>query len=136
MNAEKQFHRIGWLQKWISHKEMAKNVIHFCRSKQNFGNKVFRTRWKKQTKKKKFAPTVFLRNIWQDRLLQDRSTLDWFHQHVFPKVLMHPVFTLLDPESVKNTVKSSVLFYTFRICGRKSCMYIECWWNWAQIPEA
>jgi len=30
-------------------------------------------------------------------------------------------FTLIDPESVKNTVKSSVTFYSFVIWGCKSC---------------
>ncbi len=30
-------------------------------------------------------------------------------------------FTLVDPESVKNTVKSSVSFYAFWIYERKSC---------------
>jgi len=39
----------------------------------------------------------------------------------FTKVL-HEAFTLVDPESVKNTVKSSVSFYAFGICARKSCM--------------
>jgi len=30
-------------------------------------------------------------------------------------------FTLVDPKSIKNTVKSSVSFYAFRIYERKSC---------------
>jgi len=30
-------------------------------------------------------------------------------------------FALIDPESVKNTVKSSVFFYAFGIYERKSC---------------
>jgi len=30
-------------------------------------------------------------------------------------------FTLVDPESVKNAVKSSVSFYAFRLCACKSC---------------
>ncbi len=30
-------------------------------------------------------------------------------------------FKLVDPKSVKNTVKSSVSFYAFGICRRKSC---------------
>jgi len=34
--------------------------------------------------------------------------------------VLHSAFTLVDPEIVKNTVKSSV-FYAFRICGHKSC---------------
>jgi hypothetical protein len=29
---------------------------------------------------------------------------------------------LVDPESIKNTIKSSVSFYAFGIFGRKSCM--------------
>jgi len=33
---------------------------------------------------------------------------------------LHEAFTLVDPESVKNTVKSSVSFYAFGICGCKS----------------
>ncbi len=32
-------------------------------------------------------------------------------------------FTLLDPESVKNTVKSLVYFCAFRIYEHKSCTY-------------
>jgi len=32
-------------------------------------------------------------------------------------------FTLVDPKSVKNTVKSSVSSYAFGICKSKSCMY-------------
>ncbi len=39
----------------------------------------------------------------------------------FTKVL-HEAFTLIDPESVKNVVKSSVSFYAFGICACKSCM--------------
>jgi len=30
-------------------------------------------------------------------------------------------FCTVDPESLKNTVKSSVSFYTFGLCARKSC---------------
>jgi len=67
-----------------------------------------------------------------------------FHQHVFallgfmpvkaegemlmkltPGVnftnVLHKAFTLVDPKSVKNAVKSSVFFYAFGIYGRKSC---------------
>ncbi len=32
-------------------------------------------------------------------------------------------FTLVDPKNAKNTVKSSVSFYAFRISKRQSCMY-------------
>ncbi len=42
-------------------------------------------------------------------------------------------FALIDPESIKNRVKSSMSFYTFGICQCKSCMYIERWWNWALV---
>jgi len=35
--------------------------------------------------------------------------------------ILHTAFTLVDPESAKNTDKSSVSFYTFGICERKSC---------------
>jgi hypothetical protein len=38
----------------------------------------------------------------------------------FTKVLS-TAFTLVDPEIVKNTNKSSVSFYAFGICVRKSC---------------
>ncbi len=34
--------------------------------------------------------------------------------------ILPKAFTLVDPESVKNTFKSSVTFYAFRICERKS----------------
>jgi len=34
---------------------------------------------------------------------------------------LRTAFMLVDPESVKNTVKSSVCFYAFGICGSKSC---------------
>ncbi len=36
--------------------------------------------------------------------------------------VLHVAFTLIDPKSVKNTVKSSVSFYAFGICKHKSCM--------------
>jgi len=36
--------------------------------------------------------------------------------------VLHTAFALIDPESVKNTVKSSVSFYTFGIYEHKSCM--------------
>jgi len=35
--------------------------------------------------------------------------------------VLRTVFTLVDPESVKNTVKSSVSFYAFGIYERKNC---------------
>jgi hypothetical protein len=35
---------------------------------------------------------------------------------------LHTAFALVDPESVKITVKSSVSFYAFGIYERKSCM--------------
>ncbi len=35
--------------------------------------------------------------------------------------VLRTAFTLVDPESVKNTVKSSVYFYAFEIIVRKSC---------------
>ncbi len=35
--------------------------------------------------------------------------------------ILRAAFTLVDPKSVKNTVKSSVSFYAFRICVRKTC---------------
>jgi len=35
--------------------------------------------------------------------------------------VLRTAFSLVDPESVKNTVKSSVSFYTFGICACKSC---------------
>jgi len=35
--------------------------------------------------------------------------------------VLHSALTLVDPESVKNTVKSLVPFYTFGICRGKSC---------------
>jgi len=35
--------------------------------------------------------------------------------------VLHEAFMLVDPESVKNTVKSSVSFYAFGICERISC---------------
>jgi len=35
--------------------------------------------------------------------------------------VLRTAFALVDPESVKNTVKSSVSFYTFGINERKSC---------------
>ncbi len=35
--------------------------------------------------------------------------------------VLRPAFTLVDLESVKNTVKSSVSFYAFGIYERKSC---------------
>ncbi len=31
--------------------------------------------------------------------------------------VLHSAFTLVDPESIKNTVNSSVTFYAFSICG-------------------
>jgi len=34
--------------------------------------------------------------------------------------VLRTAFTLVDPESVKNTVKSLVSFYAFGICERKS----------------
>jgi len=35
--------------------------------------------------------------------------------------VLRTAFTLVDPESVKNTVKSSASFYAFEIIVRKSC---------------
>jgi len=35
--------------------------------------------------------------------------------------VLRAAFTLIDPQIVKNTVKSSVNFYTFGICACKSC---------------
>jgi len=35
--------------------------------------------------------------------------------------VLREAFTLVDPKSVKNTVKSSVSFYAFGIYKRKSC---------------
>jgi len=35
--------------------------------------------------------------------------------------VIRTAFTLVDPKSVKNTVKSSVSFYAFGIYERKSC---------------
>jgi len=47
--------------------------------------------------------------------------------------VLHTAFALVDPKSVKNTVKSSVSFYAFGIYERKSCTYnvdeIEPWWQ-------
>jgi len=37
--------------------------------------------------------------------------------------VLRTAFALVDPESVKNTVKSSVSFYAFGIYERKSCTY-------------
>jgi len=36
--------------------------------------------------------------------------------------ILRTAFALVDPESVKNTVKSPVSFYAFGIYKRKSCM--------------
>jgi len=36
--------------------------------------------------------------------------------------VLHTAFALVDPKSVKSTVKSSVFFYAFGIYERKSCM--------------
>ncbi len=48
-------------------------------------------------------------------------------KHDWPGVnftnILHAAFTLVDPESIKNTVKSSVSVYAFGICKRKSCTY-------------
>jgi hypothetical protein len=48
------------------------------------------------------------------------------NQITFPGVnftnILCPAFTLIDTESIKNTVMSSVSFYAFGICVRKSCM--------------
>jgi len=47
--------------------------------------------------------------------------------HVFEKPgvdfnnVQRTAFTLVDPKSAKNTVKSSVSYYAFRIYERKSC---------------
>jgi len=49
--------------------------------------KIFGRDERNRQRKKFFAQTVFLRNIWQVRLLQDRSTPGQFHQHVFPQIL-------------------------------------------------
>ncbi len=35
--------------------------------------------------------------------------------------VLRTAFALVDPESVKNAVKSSVSFYSVGICARKSC---------------
>jgi len=35
--------------------------------------------------------------------------------------ILRTAFMLVDPKSVKNAVKSSVSFYAFGICERKSC---------------
>jgi len=35
--------------------------------------------------------------------------------------VLRTAFTLVDPKSVKNTVKSSVSFYSFGICRHKNC---------------
>ncbi len=35
--------------------------------------------------------------------------------------VLHEAFNIIDSKSVKNTVKSSISFYAFRICERKSC---------------
>ncbi len=56
---------------------------------------------------------------------KDRQTLldfacGWRQGVNFTNILP-TAFTLVDPESVKNTVKSSVSFYAFRICACKSC---------------
>jgi len=37
-------------------------------------------------------------------------------------IVLRAAFAPVDPESVKNTVKSYVSSYAFGICGRKSCM--------------
>ncbi len=37
--------------------------------------------------------------------------------------IIQAAFALVDPKSVKNTDKSSLLFYTFGLCTRKSCTY-------------
>jgi len=37
--------------------------------------------------------------------------------------ILRKAFTLVDPESVKNTVKSSVSFYAFGICNCGRCTY-------------
>ncbi len=37
--------------------------------------------------------------------------------------ILHTAFALVDPKSVKNTVKSFVYFYAFGIYKRKSCTY-------------
>ncbi len=49
-----------------------------------------------------------------------RVDVEWQTGVNFINVL-YTAFTLVDPESVKNTVKSSVTFYTFGIYGCKSC---------------
>jgi len=35
--------------------------------------------------------------------------------------VLRAAFMLIDPESIKNTVNSSVSFLAFMICQRKSC---------------
>ena len=37
--------------------------------------------------------------------------------------ILRTAFTLVDPKSVKNTLKSSVSFYAFGIYVRKSCTF-------------
>jgi len=48
--------------------------------------------------------------------------LKWSARVNFIKVLQ-AAFAHADPKSVKNTVKSSVSFYAFRIYERTSCTY-------------
>ncbi len=45
------------------------------------------------------------------------------HQGLNFTIILRASFLLVDPKSIKNTVKSSVSFYAFMICKRKSCTY-------------
>ncbi len=58
----------------------------------------------------------------KDFTQEDEERLNPTHQvpSIFNNVL-RTAFALVDPKSVKNTVRSSVSFYAFGIYERKSC---------------
>ncbi len=51
--------------------------------------------------------------------------------------ILHAAFTIVDPKSIKNTVKSSVSFYTFWISTRKSCTqnFVEIEPRWSIVRQ-
>ncbi len=72
-----------------------------------------------------FAPIFFAKKLQSQTVNIEKLLVKFCFIHQpcvnFTNVLC-AAFMLVDPKSVKSTVKSLVSFYAFRICVRKSCM--------------
>jgi len=93
----------------MNEREQYADRIPWKQQQQQSNARVQKNQLKKQTNKHTICKRVFL---WL--CLDGRPGVNFIN-------ILRAAFTLVDPKSVKNTVKSSVSFYAFGIYVRKSC---------------